>query len=51
MKLTFVEGLPGSGKTTLADSLTIVALGRDHYFAEDPEVDRKTVAMMTLVIT
>jgi len=33
------------------DSLTVVALGNDHYFAEDPEIDKKTVALMKLVIT
>lgn len=33
------------------DSLTVVALGSDHFFAEDPEIDRKTVALMTLLVT
>lgn len=33
------------------DSLTVVALGNDHYFAEDPEIDKKTVALMKLVVT
>lgn len=33
------------------DSLTVVALGNDHYFAEDPEIDKKTAALMRLVIT
>ena len=33
------------------DSLTVVALGNDHYFAEDPEIDKKTAALMKLVIT
>ncbi len=47
---------PNDGLTLLTDaiapdSLTIVALGSDHYFAEDPEIDRKTVAMMVLVIS
>ena len=32
------------------DSLTVVALGSDHFFAEDPEIDRKTVALMRLVV-
>jgi hypothetical protein len=31
-------------------SLTVVALGSDHFFAEDPEIDRKTVALMKLVV-
>lgn len=33
------------------DSLTVVALGNDHFFAEDPEIDKKTAALMKLVIT
>ena len=33
------------------DSLTVVALGNDHYFAQDPEIDKKTAALMKLVIT
>lgn len=33
------------------DSLTVVALGSDHYLAEDPEIDKKTAALMKLVIT
>jgi hypothetical protein len=32
------------------DSLTVVALGSDHFFAEDPQIDRKTVALMRLVV-
>jgi hypothetical protein len=32
------------------DSLTVVALGSDHFFAEDPEIDRKTVALIKLVV-
>jgi len=47
---------PNDGLTLLTDaiapnSMTIVALGSDHYFAEDPEIDKKTVALMTLIIT
>lgn len=41
---------PNDGLTLLADviapgSVTIVALGSDHFFAEDPEIDLKTVAL------
>lgn len=32
------------------DSLTVVALGSDHFFAEDPQIDRKTLALMRLVV-
>ena len=50
------SGGPNDGLTLLADmiapnSLTIVALGSDHYFAEDPEIDKKTIALIKLVIT
>jgi hypothetical protein len=46
---------PNDGLTLLTDaiapnSLTVVALGSDHFFAEDPDIDDKTVALMTLVI-
>lgn len=46
---------PNDGVALLADaiapdSLTLVALGSDHYFAEDPLMNRKTVAMMRLVL-
>ena len=46
---------PNDGVALLADaiapdSLSVVALGSDHYFAEDPAIDRKTVAMMRLVL-
>lgn len=33
------------------DSLTIVALGNDHFFAEDPLINRKTQALMKLIVT
>jgi len=47
---------PNDGLTLLPDALapgagTIVALGRDHFLAEDPEIDARTVALMGLVIT
>lgn len=47
---------PNDGLALLTDeiapgSLTVVALGNDHYFAEDPEIDKKTVALMKLVVT
>jgi hypothetical protein len=46
---------PNDGLTLLADaiapkSVTIVALGRDHFFAEDPEIDLKTVALAKTMI-
>jgi len=46
---------PNDGLVLLTDviapgSLTVVALGSDHFFAEDPEIDRKTVALMKLVV-
>jgi hypothetical protein len=46
---------PNDGLTLLTDaiapnSLTIVALGSDHFFAEDPRIDEKTVALMKLII-
>ena len=47
---------PNDGLTLLTDvvapnSLTIVALGSDHFFAEDPRINEKTVALMKLIIT
>ncbi|MGR5147325.1 hypothetical protein ACQKP8_12365 [Photobacterium alginatilyticum] len=47
---------PNDGLTLLTDaiapnSMTIVALGSDHYFAEDPEIDKKTIALMALIMT
>lgn len=46
---------PNDGLTLLADviapdSLTVVALGSDHFFAEDPNIDVKTVALMKLIL-
>jgi hypothetical protein len=45
---------PNDGLTLLADiiapgSLTLVATGSDHYFAEDPQINRKTIAMVRTV--
>jgi hypothetical protein len=45
---------PNDGLTLLSDaiapnSLTIVALGSDHFFAEDPRIDDKTIALMKLI--
>lgn len=47
---------PNDGLTLLADaiapnSLTIVALGWDHFLAEDPQMDEKTVALTKTVIS
>lgn len=47
---------PNDGLTLLSDaiapnSLTIVALGSDHFFAEDPRIDEKTVALMKVLIS
>jgi hypothetical protein len=47
---------PNDGLTLLPDALapgaaTIVSLGRDHFLAEDPDIDEKTVALMSLVIS
>ena len=41
--------------TLLADAIapgsqTIVAMGSDHFFAEDPNINEKTVALMALII-
>lgn len=46
---------PNDGLTLLADaiapgSLTLVAIGSDHFFAEDPRIDEKTVALMKLMV-
>jgi hypothetical protein len=46
---------PNDGLTLLADavapgSLTIVAFGRDHFFADDPRINAKTLAMMALLL-
>lgn len=45
---------PNDGLTLLTDiiapgSVTLVALGSDHFFAEDPEINRKTAAMIRVV--
>ena len=47
---------PNDGLTLLTDvvapnSQTIVALGQDHFFAEDPQINLKTVALMNLIIS
>lgn len=47
---------PNDGLTPLADiiaphSLTLVAPGSDHFFAEDPRIDGKTVALTKCVIS
>ncbi len=46
---------PNDGLTLLTDiiapnSLTIVAFGNDHFFAEDPRINEKTVALMKVII-
>ncbi|SEC03589.1 hypothetical protein [Pseudomonas anguilliseptica] len=46
---------PNDGLTLLTDaiapnSLTVVALGSDHFFAEDLRINEKTVALMKLMI-
>jgi len=47
---------PNDGLTLLTDaiapdSLTIISLGRDHFLAEDPRMDEKTVALAKTVIS
>jgi len=47
---------PNDGLTLLRDviapnSLTIIALGSDHFFAEDPKINDKTIALTMLVIS
>lgn len=47
---------PNDGLTPLADiiapgSLTLIAPGSDHFFAEDPLIDRKTVALAKAVVS
>jgi hypothetical protein len=47
---------PNDGLTLLTDaiapnSLTIVALGSDHFFAEDPRIDEKTIALMRVMLS
>ena len=46
---------PNDGLTPLADiiapdSMTLIATQSDHYFAEDPDIDVKTIAMVKTVI-
>jgi hypothetical protein len=46
---------PNDGLTLLPDALvpggaTIIAPGRDHFLAEDPQIDAKTVAFMSMVV-
>jgi len=46
---------PNDGLTLLTDiiapnSMTIVSLGNDHFIAEDPQINKKTVALMELII-
>ncbi len=46
---------PNDGLTPLADiiapnSLTLVATGSDHYFAEDPDISLKTIAIVKTVL-
>jgi hypothetical protein len=50
------SGGPNDGLTYAVDALvpdtaTIVALGRDHYLAEDPELDLKTLALARTLVT
>lgn len=47
---------PNDGLTLVSDviapnSHTIVALGNDHFFAEDPRINQKTKALMRLIVT
>lgn len=47
---------PNDGLTLLTDaiapdSLTIAAPGSDHFFAEDPKINEKTVALMKLIVS
>ena len=34
----------------LPGTLTVVALGSDHFIADDPQIDAKTLALMKLVV-
>ncbi|MCU7891411.1 MAG: hypothetical protein KZQ78_07280 [Candidatus Thiodiazotropha sp. (ex Ustalcina ferruginea)] len=54
--LLLKEQGPNDGLTLLSDiiapnSLTIVAIGSDHFFAEDPRINDKTIALMKVVIS
>jgi len=47
---------PNDGLALLTDEIvpgsrTLVALGNDHFFAEDPQIDRKTIALMKLMVS
>jgi hypothetical protein len=47
---------PNDGLTLLRDviapnSLTVIAFGSDHFFAEDPKINDKTIALTILVIS
>jgi hypothetical protein len=44
------DGLSFLPDMVAPDSLTIIAPGRDHFLAEDPMINDKTVAMMKVVI-
>jgi hypothetical protein len=46
---------PNDGLALLTDeiapgSLTVIALGSDHFIAEDQEIDKKTIALMKLIV-
>jgi hypothetical protein len=46
---------PNDGLTLLSDvllpgSLTVVALGSDHFIADDPDIDAKTLALVKLMV-
>jgi hypothetical protein len=46
---------PNDGIALLTDMLapgapTVLALGRDHFFAEDPQIQQKTMALMRLLM-
>jgi hypothetical protein len=52
----FAPGGPNDGLTWLTDaiapnSLTLIAVGSDHFLAEDPRMDEKTVALAKTVIS
>ena len=45
---------PNDGLTLITDPIlpgtrTIVALGQDHFFADDPEIESKTIALTSLL--
>jgi arsenate reductase-like glutaredoxin family protein len=46
---------PNDGLTPLVDiiapnSMTLIATGSDHYFGEDPEINKKTIAMVKTIL-